>query len=102
MRFKEKKAKQPELAEPVDVKLLASEWRHLARVLVYFGKAAPGMRDRLVTFGAQTMKSCEGKPDTQNVTIRDARTFWCNLTTSLLKTNLCLDIGIKITEQIPL
>lgn len=100
-KLKTKTKKQPELVEPVDVNLSASDWRHLARVLVYSGKAAPGMRDQLVTFAAKAMKACEGKQDTENVAMRDARTAWCNLTTSLLKTSLCLHIGIKITEQIP-
>lgn len=102
MRSKTKKAKQPELVEPVNISLSAASWRHLSRVLVYSGKSAPGMRDQLITLGAQIMKSCEGKPDSETVLIREARTTWCNLVSSLLRTNLCLEIGKEINQQIPI
>ena len=99
---KKKPAAQPELIEPVSVTLRVTDWRHLARVLVHSGKAAPGMRAKLVTFAAMVMESCKSREDvTENVTIRDARTMWCDLTHSLTITGLCSDIAREITTQIP-
>lgn len=99
---KRKKKTLPEIVEPIDIRLPVHDWRHLARVLVYSCKAPNGHRMKLVALAAQIQKTCAGHTDvTENVTIRDARNTWCDLTSTLLTANLCPEIASQITQQIP-